>query len=64
MTFLTLKFLAWNILRKFEQRPAYHCQYFEYLTLLSSFPDVKKSEQGASHEHKSRQLVGSTPSFP
>jgi len=45
------KFLGWNILRKFEQSLAYYCQYSEYLTLLNSFPDVKKSDEGASHEH-------------
>jgi len=39
-----LKFLASNILRKFEHGLAYSCQNSEYLTLLSSFPDVKKTD--------------------
>src|SRR5205823_14194272 len=33
-----------NILRKFEQTTTEYCRYSEYLTLLSSFPDVKKSD--------------------
>jgi hypothetical protein len=32
-----------NVLRKIEQSQLGKCQYSEYLTLLSSFPDVKKS---------------------
>jgi hypothetical protein len=55
---------ARECLRKIEQTPTEYCQYSEYLTLLNSFPDVKKSDRGASHETKSRQLVGSAPSFP
>jgi len=51
-------------LRKIEQSPTECCHYSEYLTLLNSFPDVKKSEQGASHEYKSRHFVGAAPSFP
>jgi hypothetical protein len=35
---------ACEYLRKFEQSPPYNCQKSEYLTLLSSFPDVKKSD--------------------
>jgi hypothetical protein len=33
-----------NVLRKIEQTRLGECQYSEYLTLLSSFPDVKKSD--------------------
>jgi hypothetical protein len=40
---MRLKFLVWNILRKFERAQPYHCQISEYLTLLNSFPDVKKT---------------------
>jgi hypothetical protein len=36
--------LPLNILRKFEQSQTVYCQNSEYLTLLSSFPDVKKSD--------------------
>jgi len=32
-----------NILTKIEQTEVAECQKSEYLTLLSSFPDVKKS---------------------
>jgi hypothetical protein len=32
-----------NVLRKIEQSHSGECQYSEYLTLLTSFPDVKKS---------------------
>jgi hypothetical protein len=32
-----------NVLTKIEQTQVEKCQYSEYLTLLSSFPDVKKS---------------------
>jgi hypothetical protein len=32
-----------NALRKIEQSQVAECQNSEYLTLLSSFPDVKKS---------------------
>jgi hypothetical protein len=39
-----LKLLPPNILRKFEQSQAYSCQKSEYLTLLNSFPDVRKSD--------------------
>jgi hypothetical protein len=36
---------AWaNVLTKIEQSPWGECQNSEYLTLLSSFPDVKKSD--------------------
>jgi hypothetical protein len=38
-------------LRKIEQNTTAVCQYSEYLTLLNSFPDVKKSDEGASHEY-------------
>jgi hypothetical protein len=37
--------------KKIEQDPSKGCQKSEYLTLLNSFPDVKKSDEGASHEH-------------
>jgi hypothetical protein len=33
-----------NVLRKIEQSQLEECQHSEYLTLLSSFPDVKKSD--------------------
>ncbi len=46
-----MKSLAQNILRKFEQLRPYTCQYSEYLTLLNTSPDVKKTDEGASHEH-------------
>jgi hypothetical protein len=52
-----------NAWRKIEQIQAEYCQYSEYLTLLSSFPDVKKSVRGVSHETKSRQFAHPTPSL-
>jgi len=33
-----------NVLRNIEQTQLGECQNSEYLTLLSSFPDVKKSD--------------------
>jgi hypothetical protein len=33
-----------NVLRKIEQSQVAECQNSEYLTLLTSFPDVKKSD--------------------
>lgn len=45
------KALLANMLRKIEHPTTEYCQYSEYLTLLNSFPDVKKSDEGASHEH-------------
>jgi hypothetical protein len=33
-----------NVLTKIEQSQSEECQNSEYLTLLSSFPDVKKSD--------------------
>jgi hypothetical protein len=33
-----------NVLGKIEQSQQAECQISEYLTLLSSFPDVKKSD--------------------
>jgi hypothetical protein len=33
-----------NVLTKIEQTQQAECQISEYLTLLSSFPDVKKSD--------------------
>jgi hypothetical protein len=43
VAFALAKSVSLDILRKFEQSPLAGCQYSEYLTLLSSFPDVKKS---------------------
>jgi len=42
--FALANLVSLNILRKIEQTQVAECQISEYLTLLSSFPDVKKSD--------------------
>jgi hypothetical protein len=49
--------------KNIEQKKLANCQYVEYLTLLSSSLNVKKSDRGGTREHGNRELVDPTPRF-
>jgi hypothetical protein len=49
--------------KNIEQKMLAKCQYVEYLTLLNSSLNVKKSDRGGTGEHENRELVDPPPRF-